>query len=150
MTSSKSIIRHTHSCTIQCTYELFTWSVLCCVLLWLGPTDHDDVIKWKHFPRYWTFVRGIQRSPVNSPHKGQWINGWVNNREAGDLRRHRGHYDVTVMFYGYLSELPHRHRHSRGMMTPSNGNIYRVTGHLCREFTGHRWIPHTKASDAEF
>ena len=22
---------------------------------------------------------------------------WVNNREAGDLRRHRGHYDVTVM-----------------------------------------------------
>ena len=26
-----------------------------------------------------------------------WINDWVNNREAGDLRRHRGHYDVTVM-----------------------------------------------------
>ena len=25
------------------------------------------------------------------------INGWVNNREAGDLRRHRGHYDVAVM-----------------------------------------------------
>ena len=57
---------------------------------------HDDVIKWKHFPRYWPFVRGIHRSPVNSPHKGQsrgalmfslicvWINGWVNNREAGD------------------------------------------------------------------
>ena len=34
--------------------------------------DHDDVIKWKHFPRYWPFVRGIHRSPVNSPHKGQW------------------------------------------------------------------------------
>ena len=58
---------------------------------------HDDVIKWKHFPRYWPFVRGIHRSPVNSPHKGQWrgalmftlicarINGWVNNREAGDF-----------------------------------------------------------------
>ena len=30
---------------------------------------HDDVIKWKHFPHYWPFVRGIQRSPVNSPHK---------------------------------------------------------------------------------
>ena len=70
---------------------------------------HDDVIKWKHFPRYWPFVQGIQRSPVNSPHKGQWrgalmfslicvwINGWVNNREAGDLRRYRAHYDVTVM-----------------------------------------------------
>ena len=56
------------------------------------------------------FVPWIHRSPVNFPHKGQWrralmfslictwINGWVNNREAGDLRRHRGHYDVTVMY----------------------------------------------------
>ena len=62
---------------------------------------YDDVIKWKHFPRNWLFVRGIHRSPVNSQHKGQWrgalMNGWVNNR--GDLRRHRAHYDVTVMDY---------------------------------------------------
>ena len=35
------------------------------------------------------------------------------------------------------------------MMTSSNGNIFRVTGHLCGEFTGPRWIPPTKASDAE-
>ena len=34
-------------------------------------------------------------------------------------------------------------------MTSSYGNIFRVTGHLCAEFTGHRWIPCTKASDAE-
>ena len=72
--------------------------------------DHDDVIKWKKFPRYWPFVRGIHRSPVNSPHKGQWrgalmfpfictwISVWANNREAGDLRRHHAHYDVTVMW----------------------------------------------------
>ena len=33
---------------------------------------HNDVIKLKHFPRYWPFVRGIHRWPVNSPHKGQW------------------------------------------------------------------------------
>ena len=71
--------------------------------------DHDDVVKWKHFPRYWPFVRGIHRSPVNSPHKGQWcvalmfslicvwINGCVNNLEAVDLRRYRAHYDVIVM-----------------------------------------------------
>ena len=70
---------------------------------------HDDVIKWKHFPRNWPFVRGIHRSPVNSPHKGQWhgalmfslicarINDWINNREAGDLRRRRAHYDAIVM-----------------------------------------------------
>ena len=30
------------------------------------------------------------------------------------------------------------------MMTSSNGNNFRVTGHLCGEFTGNRWIPHTK------
>ena len=35
------------------------------------------------------------------------------------------------------------------MMTSSNGNICRVTDLLCREFTGHRWIPLTKATDAE-
>ena len=34
--------------------------------------EHDDVIKWKHFPHYWPFVRGIHRWPVKSPHKGQW------------------------------------------------------------------------------
>ena len=70
---------------------------------------HDDVIKWKHFPRYWPLVRGIHRSPVKSPHKDKWrralmfslicawIKCWVNNGEAGDLRRHRVHYDVIVM-----------------------------------------------------
>ena len=35
----------------------------------LFQNNHDDLIKWKHFPRYWRFVRGIHRSPVNSPHK---------------------------------------------------------------------------------
>ena len=39
---------------------------------------------------------------------------------------------------------------SRSMMASSNGNIFRVTGHLCGEFTGHRGIPRTKASDTEF
>ena len=70
---------------------------------------HDDVIKWKHFSHYWPFMRGIHRSQLNSPRKGQWrgvlvfslicvwINGWVNNREAGDLRCFRAPYDVTVM-----------------------------------------------------
>ena len=72
-------------------------------------THHDDVIKWKHFPRNWPFAQGIHRSPVNSPHKGQWrgalmfsliwvwMNGWVNNPEAGGLRCNRAHCDITVM-----------------------------------------------------
>ena len=81
--------------------------------------NRDDVIKWKHFLRYWPFVRGIHRFPVNSPHQGQWrgalifssicvwINGWIKNREAGDLRRYRAHYDATAMdmlfIMGWLS-----------------------------------------------
>ena len=76
---------------------------------------------YHHTPSWWRnqmetfsallaiFVRGIHRSPVNSPHKGKWrgalklpliyvwINGWVNNREAGDLRRYRAHYGVIIM-----------------------------------------------------
>ena len=70
---------------------------------------HDDVIKWKHFPRDWTFVRGIHRSLINSHHNGPWrgalmfsliyarTNDWVNNRDAGDLGRHRPHYDLILM-----------------------------------------------------
>ena len=62
------------------------------VLRWMPQNLHDDVIKWKYFPCYWPFVRGVNRSPVNSPHKGQWrgalvfslicawTNGWVHNR----------------------------------------------------------------------
>ena len=72
---------------------------------------HDDVLNWKHFSRFWPFARGIHRSPVDSPHKEQWhrvlmfslicawTNDWANNRDAGDLRRHCVHYDVTVMEY---------------------------------------------------
>ena len=68
---------------------------------------HDDVIKWKHFPRYWPFVRAIHRSrgiPRTKASDAElslisaWINGWVNNREAGDLRRNRTRYDVIVMW----------------------------------------------------
>ena len=78
---------------------------------------HDDVMKWKHFPRNWPFVRGIHRSPVNSPHKGQWrgalmfslicvwINNWVNNRETGDLRHYRAHYYVIAMWCGCVHHL---------------------------------------------
>ena len=69
----------------------------------------DDVIKWKHLPRSCSFVRGVHRWPVDSPHKGQWrralmaslscarINNWANNRDSGDLSRHRAHCDISVM-----------------------------------------------------
>ena len=69
---------------------------------------YDDVIKWKHFPSYWPFVRRIQGVTGEFPSQSPvtlsfdvffcaWINGWGNNWYAGDLRRHRTHYNVTVM-----------------------------------------------------
>ena len=70
---------------------------------------------WRHqmetFSALLAICAGIQRFPVNSLHKGQWrgalmfslicvwINGWENNREAGDLRRYRAHYDVIVFWF---------------------------------------------------
>ena len=68
---------------------------------------------WRHqmetFSALLAICAGNSPVPGEFPHKGQWrgalmfslicawINDWVNNREAGDLRRHRGHYDVNVM-----------------------------------------------------
>ena len=124
-------------------------------------SDHDDVIKWKHFPRYWPFVRGIHRSPVNSPHKGQRrgalmfslissrIIGWVNNREAGDLRRIRPHYDVTVMWIPKHKGIVKLIIPSF-MMTSSDGNIFRNTGPLCGEFTGQWGIPSQRSVTLSF
>ena len=73
----------------------------------------DDLTWWRHqmepLSALLALCVGISPVPVNSPHKGQWrgalmfslicawINDWVNNREAGDLKRHRGHNDVSVM-----------------------------------------------------
>ena len=62
---------------------------------------------WRH--QMETFSALLALCAGNSAHKGQWrgalifslicawINNWVNNGEAGDLRRHRSHYDVIVM-----------------------------------------------------
>ena len=73
--------------------------------------NHYDVIRWKHFPRYWSFLRGMHRSPVDFLHKGQWrgasmfslifawTNSWANNRGDGDLRRHCTHYDIPVLIF---------------------------------------------------
>ena len=60
-------------CSYSCMLE-WTWWLRDHFHLVLGILNglHDDVIKSKHFPRYWSFVRQIHRSPVNSPHKGHW------------------------------------------------------------------------------
>ena len=121
------------------------------LLIWINfnpSMDHDDVIKWKHFPRCWPFVRGIHWSPENSSHKGQWrgalmfslihawINGWVNNREAGDLRRHRAHHDVIVIISNYilhemLDEITHPFPNCTG------ASVWERIRNFTPHFTGH-------------
>ena len=139
---------------------------------------HDDVIKWKHFPRNWPFVRGIHRSPVNSLHKGQWrgalmfslmcvwINDWVNNGEAGDLRRYCIHYDVTVIFSphwqcfhrititSHVRHVVSNHRSFYCLLSSLSGPISKKRQSpyywpFVMEFTGDRWISRTKANNAE-
>ena len=106
---------HFTYCHLDTKQQAIAWTNIEPVTWWRMASASELIFSlwWRHqmktFPRYWKFVRGIQRSPVNSPHKGQWrgtlmfslicawTNAWVNNREAGDLRRHRANYNVIVM-----------------------------------------------------
>ena len=167
------------------THRHFHWRIIAVL------TQHNDVIKWKHFPRYWPFVRGTHRSPVNFPYKCQWrgalmfslicvwINGWVNNREAGDLRRHRAHYDAIVT-KSYCSDVCEYDRRPQALTeicsnigiccgfraaaargkylgfmqlhrgSAQHNNVTQTYSEsLWGESTCHRWIPLTKASDVE-
>ena len=66
-------------------------------------------MKWKNFPRHWPLC-GEFTGDRWIPHTNAlmfsliciWINGWVNNRVAGDLRRHLTHYDIIVMTCFFL------------------------------------------------
>ena len=74
---------------------------------------HQSIMMTSSNGNIFSVTGSLCRWPVNSPHKGQWrtalvfslictwTNGWVNNRDVGDLRGHRAQYDVTVMFYLY-------------------------------------------------
>ena len=85
-------------------------------------------------------------------HHDAWHNGLIlmtasNANSWPDVANH-----VTRLWqagkYGKFLTADH------GMMTSSNGNIFRITGHLCGEFTGHRWIltqrPVTRSFDVFF
>ena len=60
--------------------------------------NHDDVIKWKLFPVTGGFP---SQRPVTQSFEVFLIcvltNSWANSQDAGDLRRHRAHYDVILM-----------------------------------------------------
>ena len=84
-------------------------------LAWWSHQGRFDIIwdcrdpRWRH--QLETYSALLALWPVNSPYKGQWrgtlkfssiyawTNGWINTRDAGDLRCHRAHYDVTGSVY---------------------------------------------------
>ena len=66
---------------------------------------HDDIIRWKHFPRYWPFVKEIHQSP-GYPSQRPLMRSFdvflcalslTKSPDAGDLRRHAAHCDVTIV-----------------------------------------------------
>ena len=76
----------------------------------------------------------------------EWYNGWTKAlEETGELIN-----TYKLMFCNLRYVVRMALKTLKPMMTSSNANIFRVTGPLCGEFTGHRWIPFTKASDASF
>ena len=97
--TTQKIYKKSHIATIRGSIHLTSrrWKKKRTAILSLGPNSNACTLLW------------ITRTALNSLHKAQWrgplmfslicawINGWVNNREAGNLRRHCAHYDVTVM-----------------------------------------------------
>ena len=108
--------RNSHSLSLK--NVLYTFSIRQYVKIETNTIFHHIALIfkfswWRHqmetFSALLALCAGNSPVPVISPHKGQWrgalmfsliyawINDWVNNREAGDLRRQRGHCDVIVM-----------------------------------------------------
>ena len=84
-------------------------------------------------------------SPAQSPVLQLWYQWcWVVSFRGNDVSVDVYNYNKTEQFsrdrvHNSLWAL-NGHLVCR-VMTTSNGNIFRVTGHLCGAFTGHRWIP---------
>ena len=75
--------------------------------------------------------------------KAAWITNYVHFKLWDEITNPFPNCNgCTVEVWEWISINHH-------MMTSSNGNIFHVTGPLCGDFTGYRWIPLTKASDAE-
>ena len=110
---------------------------------------HDDVINWKHFPRYCPFVRWIPRSPVNSPHKGQWhgalvffclkrlskqLGGWLFETPSGSLwrncnvKRYNTFYTLGNPFAHPGNNITHPFCYLRGKCSFDWFNQYLCTG----------------------
>ena len=90
-----------------------------------------------------TVISFLQRNPLKISQ--YWIRHWRGAEQATSHNQHQ--WWPSLLMYVCVTRIQRVKMDL--MMTSSNGNIFRVTGHLYGEFTGPRWIPRTKASDAE-
>ena len=143
---------------LQCNIHTLFRYVYCQSLAIMMTSSNGNIFRVTgHFCGEFTGHRWIPRT------KASYAELWC---EAGDLRRHRAHYDATVMYSEIFTHFPQgdftgteRVIRLSSMKTRYKSYNYhddvikwkhfRVTGHLCAEFTGPRWIPRTKACDAE-
>ena len=90
---------------------------------------------------------------LDTRHLGLWLNYIpAQDKELGSCKGWRSRH-TALHGFDLDNQCTDTHCNpfkDQTMMTPSNGKKqFRVTGHLCGEFTGHWWIPRTKVSDAE-
>ena len=121
-------------------YQSYVWQSLNAIAMTLQSYVllYDDVIKWKHFLRYWSFARRIHRWGVDSPDKGQWrgalefsfMCAWKmlsSNRDAGDFWRHGAHCNLIVgvmlIIWCYANDCPHRPR-TITVSLPTKGDFW--------------------------
>ena len=146
------------------TIETGTMTCRCRALHWRY-NDHDDVSN--HQPHTCLLNRLFRRRSKETPKlsvAGLCLgNHWDQriSRTKGQLRRKCFHLMTSSWvrgggcgpgvggFGGESKPSSLYGPKTKHMITSSNGNISRVTGPLCGEFTGHRWIPTTKASNTE-
>ena len=102
-------------------YTLWRSSARCAIFMMVASNGSIFSVTgplWGEFTGHWW---------MNSPHKGQWCgalifsliltstNGWANHRDAGDFRRHRAHYDVTVVFFRPQRNAKHHTKWEHGV-----------------------------------
>ena len=109
-------------------------------------------IWWRHHAQNITHVYVLQLQVSQT--RRMWHNVctymrstlWLNDLALGDFPCNCWSLQGSMCYHLNIMVT---NKESNAIMTSSNGNIFRVTGLLCGEFIGHRWIPRTKASDAE-
>ena len=115
----------------------------------IPPIYHDDVIKLKLFPRHWPFMRGIHRSPVNSPHKGQWRRALMFSLIHALKKR------LSKQSWGWWFETPSRslwryynvyinvraHAHGPNEVRPSTSTVLTTEGWILHQnFFRYQWF----------